>query len=1636
MKKLILSKWLFVALAMLNVLSLSAGSLKFKAVTANVDGLPPVVNINYTIGSRDVTMNEDGSQEPGARRMGQLIAENLWDIVALSEDFNYHSYIMEGVSTYYNAATWRGLIDQSNLAGSLLNYPSATATDNKGLYMKTDGLGFLTRKKYSVSPANADEKEGNNWVPWNDHYGFTDHEADGLIRKGFRFYQVTLAPGYVVDVYITHMEAGSDPEDNAARAKQLKQFADYILAHKGNNPIIILGDTNCRYTRDPLKTAFIDAINADPDLEIHDPWVDLMWDGVYPEFGTGSIMVGAYGEQKGEVVDKVWYINNAKSANKLSCEGYLHDDSFTYADGSQIADHYPVVASMVIEGPADIPEKEGFKYPDPTEKKGVVSGQTYFLRNVGSGEFLRAGGAWTTQAVMGDYPSKVKPASKGGDKYSLQTTHDNKWLRYNGTDYYMDQDENQWTLTQLHDNVYTLTDADGNAVSHANGVVAKAASADAADPNQQWEFLTQENLIEEIYYATTESPKDVTFLMKGADFGYADQESWTSSKGSNANHGKQRPDGYEHVSFWKAYNGSGWSSSNRNWKLSQTISGLPNGTYEVTYQCLTYNLAAGGNHKFTINGEDAPWTNVGSDPGNATVAKNLAAGDYTQKKTVTVSDGKIEIVVDKSNTSSATGAYYDNFKIKCIGITGKPDIAVLDRVKQAIDDAQAKADAAGLKNYRNNKVVELWREQEINGDGWQEVKDTYKNLAEAVLAVQTIPADYTYAIVNNSFELFPDYNDGRYNIDGGYPLAWNLNTPYDKDSGVWSADDANKKVNNADGDYIYSDAGYAVKQSITLTPGIYKLSAKVASNADNNVYLYAYGVSANGNPFAQQSEKVAATGADNFETVSFNFSVTQGQPFEIGVGSVAATRTGAIPTTKGSAYKVDDFRLTRLAPEAAINGMEWLQYAIDDAKAKSKKYGEELDLSKYQDMIDNYKLMSDGRKEAAEVYSLLAKQIMAAGGDDIDLTDVIANNSFETNSLVGWTLQDKQNDTDVKPNSNATYTMSNCDGKYLFNTWNDGVGYNIYQNLAALPKGHYELKVIMACDLNQSMFLALQNENGEDVFREDFVAPEGKEVGIDRTLAFNLDEETSGLVIAVGGTNSNWYKVDNFRLYYKGLPRYCAVYKDLQKAIDYANATAAKLPEKYASQWTAAEFQAYIDEHCSDGHDHVNGAHSEKDPLNHDASEQIKAVYAKLRALVFSQTEEDADFTLAIINPGFETGDFTGWTSYTNPGADSRVVTGHSDPTFVCEGTEGEYLYNHWMWTEICEAAHPVYQVIPNVPAGIYSLSLKVASFKDNKFFIAANNKHSDIISIPELAEEEKTDVVIEEKQRFIPIELIFEIPAEDAGKDLKIGLYPTLKENSEDIAEYDFADDVLGPWYKVDDFRLRRPDDYRVIEWAMEGETNGTIIMPFDTEVPEGYIAYTISNIGEQKAIPADNAEGMEGTYQVLTLEPVTVLEAHKAYFIRKAEPEAEDDPVRFRVGEQGNLTFIGMHYEGDIATNGMLAGTYEARTAVEGEYHLNETATYFKKATANFLPEVPAHHAYIPAESGATADYLFLSEKDVPTGVDELLSDHAANADIYTTGGVLVRSQVNAAEALSGLDSGIYIIRCGNRTYKVIKK
>jgi hypothetical protein len=110
-----------------------------------------------------------------------------------------------------------------------------------------------------------------------------------------------------------------------------------------------MGDTNCRYTRHDFETYFWSIIRAE-GITINDPWVDFMWNGVYPAYPSKSLMVSdATGTnsstdiicpdtQSGEVVDKVIYINDANADVQIKANGYLRD-----MDYQGLSDHMPIV---------------------------------------------------------------------------------------------------------------------------------------------------------------------------------------------------------------------------------------------------------------------------------------------------------------------------------------------------------------------------------------------------------------------------------------------------------------------------------------------------------------------------------------------------------------------------------------------------------------------------------------------------------------------------------------------------------------------------------------------------------------------------------------------------------------------------------------------------------------------------------------------------------------------------------------------------------------------------------------------------------------------------------------------------------------------------------------------------------------------------------------------------------------------------------------------------------------------------------------------------------------------------------------------------------------------------------------------
>ena len=290
----------------------------FTACAFNVDGLPSIVN-------------SDGPGKSGTTTMAG-IANNLgWDIIAASEDFEYNTQLVNGLSNYSHG-TWRGTVGVGQALGSTAD---------------TDGLNFFWRT--STTSAT-----GETYVRYNDAEGDLYNGANTCIKKGFRHYEVTVdkTNNVVIDVYITHMNTYSgsgNTESNAyvkAVLSQLRQLRDYVLekAKANKRPAVIMGDTNMRYTRHDIKKNFLDVVAAydnNAGYTVSDPWVEFHRGGVYPQWNSLSLMthfafagdktndIVCADNQKGEVVDKIWYINVPGAEVQLKATAHQNDvDNF------------------------------------------------------------------------------------------------------------------------------------------------------------------------------------------------------------------------------------------------------------------------------------------------------------------------------------------------------------------------------------------------------------------------------------------------------------------------------------------------------------------------------------------------------------------------------------------------------------------------------------------------------------------------------------------------------------------------------------------------------------------------------------------------------------------------------------------------------------------------------------------------------------------------------------------------------------------------------------------------------------------------------------------------------------------------------------------------------------------------------------------------------------------------------------------------------------------------------------------------------------------------------------------------------------------------------------------------------------
>ncbi|GLB34592.1 putative jacalin-like lectin [Lyophyllum shimeji] len=180
-----------------------------------------------------------------------LISPRLkpYNIIHVQEDFNYHAALYANDTHAYRTPTSGGAAIGSGL-NTLSDFP----------YIDLDRV---------------------TWKNCNLNSG------DCLTPKGFTFMRVRIDDGAWIDLYNLHTDAGDQAGDITARASNFAQVSAYMQTWSVGMPVVVMGDTNSRYTRPGDSDTLHGLLSANG---LSDAWVTNVRGGSFPASGAPALV--------------------------------------------------------------------------------------------------------------------------------------------------------------------------------------------------------------------------------------------------------------------------------------------------------------------------------------------------------------------------------------------------------------------------------------------------------------------------------------------------------------------------------------------------------------------------------------------------------------------------------------------------------------------------------------------------------------------------------------------------------------------------------------------------------------------------------------------------------------------------------------------------------------------------------------------------------------------------------------------------------------------------------------------------------------------------------------------------------------------------------------------------------------------------------------------------------------------------------------------------------------------------------------------------------------------------------------------------------------------------------------------------
>lgn len=319
-------------------------------------------------------------------------------------------------------------------------------------------------------------------------------------------------------------------------------------------------------------------------------------------------------------------------------------------------------------------------------EKFKASGKVFVL-NVATGKYLGAGSSWGTHAVLNDtgIDYALTTNSDGTKNFDSQVSNGGVKNFLNGE--WNDGEAFGWTVSQLSNGNYTISNGTQYLSAGDDNLVVLSDNAD------EWRFITVDERVESLATATSSTPVDATFLIKGANFNRNDKRnsSWTVSADCT---NKNLSGGNNENNCAESYHST--------FTISQVVEDVPAGTYTLTIQgfCRQDGGAAEDAPVFFANEETkafGPLTGTENSMTDASVS--FTSGLYTMEPitVVVAEDGTLTVGV--KGTGSSQWVIWDNFQLMYYGNGGTPT-AISETVAEPV-----RFEDGAIYNLRGQKMT-------------------------------------------------------------------------------------------------------------------------------------------------------------------------------------------------------------------------------------------------------------------------------------------------------------------------------------------------------------------------------------------------------------------------------------------------------------------------------------------------------------------------------------------------------------------------------------------------------------------------------------------------------------------------------------------------------------------------------------------------------------------------------------------------------------------------------------------------------------------------------------------------------------------------------------------------------------------